>query len=198
MYDTPIADVRWDPPGPGQWMGSLDHWARPITPILGSIAPRAFHAGIATTFEDLGLALRTLDMQLVNGIAYIRPVGIVDNPGGKTPPAWVLKLVTRTHPAFRASASGAPRKPSNSIAGASDSAAGTTPKRRTSCSPTEPARRSTSPTSRRKRWWTSSTVASLISRTDGKPTSSSARSRWRPSAGCSWRPRIVGASLPRS
>lgn len=94
--------VRWEKPGPGTWELDQSHCGPAPCPIQRELfevcAPRGMEEGL-TLF---GSPLKTMDVRWVNGKFYRRLVPLVG--GGSdlpAPPASVLWLVTRLHPAFR-------------------------------------------------------------------------------------------------
>lgn len=96
-------DVRWDPPGPGQWACDRSHMPAGCTPIMQHISTTAIVAGMRRVFAELGTPLETLDARYVNGQFYsrLRPLIRPDRPSATLPPLPVLKLLTRLHPEMR-------------------------------------------------------------------------------------------------
>lgn len=106
-------DLRWDKPGPGSWQLDSSHCGPAPGPIQRNIYSTAMPAGFAEGFDLFGAPLKTIQNGWVNGKMYIRLVpligGGVDVP---PPPSFVLWLVSRLHPTFRA----AERKARESLA----------------------------------------------------------------------------------
>lgn len=95
-------ETRWDKPGPGTWELDSSHGGPAPCPmtraVLGECLPGGFEEGLA----DFGAPLKTIDLRWVNGRLYRRLVPLVG--GGRdlpAPPAPVLRLVAKLHPAFR-------------------------------------------------------------------------------------------------
>src|SRR5688572_23263057 len=93
--------ATWQKPGPGTWELDSSHFTTP-GPIVRGLMEHAFEAGFTQVMDMFGAPLRTMTMAWVNGRFYRRLVPLVG--GGldlPAPPAPVLKLITRLHPAFR-------------------------------------------------------------------------------------------------
>jgi pyruvate,water dikinase len=65
--------------------------------------PEGLGRGFAEGMVKYGMPMKTLQMIPVNGFAYAQQVmiGQPDDSSGGPPPAWMLWLMTRLHPAFR-------------------------------------------------------------------------------------------------
>jgi hypothetical protein len=100
MDSSDTEELTWTAPGPGAWAIGR-HVVRPLMPLAAHMHPRAFRAGFATGFARIGVPLRGLDEQLVNGVPYNRPISVIDKPGVKPPPLPILKLLMRIHPELR-------------------------------------------------------------------------------------------------
>lgn len=72
-----------------------------MTPIARQAMGDSFTAGFRTTMERFGAPLETIRMEFVNGIAYVRPVPVIDKPGSKPPPKVILRLACLVHPELR-------------------------------------------------------------------------------------------------
>ena len=98
---TDIA-ASWTKPGPGSWELDASHCGPAPGPIQRSIYESCLDRGMAEGLALFGAPLRTMEMRWVNGKFYRRLVPLLG--GGRdlpTPPAAVLWLATRLHPAFR-------------------------------------------------------------------------------------------------
>lgn len=80
------------------------HFAGGTTPIMARLASDAVERAYRRQFAEFGIPAQTLRMVFVNGFPYSRVVPLIgaDRTSGSLPPATVLRLVTRLHPAFRA------------------------------------------------------------------------------------------------
>lgn len=99
---TTARQPRWDKPGPGSWRLDSSHSGPAPSPIQRGIFEAAFETGFAEGFALFGSPLRSLQMGWVHGKFYMRLVPLVG--GGADlppPPAFVLKIIGRLHPAFR-------------------------------------------------------------------------------------------------
>jgi pyruvate,water dikinase len=106
VNDTPTqnhSEVTWEPPGPGTWRFDGSHLPHAPTAMYADLHMRSITAGLTAVFERFGVPMAGIDEQLVNGRLYQRLVPLVgaDKEAGAPPPAAVLWLVTRLHPAFR-------------------------------------------------------------------------------------------------
>jgi pyruvate,water dikinase len=96
------SDATWTKPGPGTWELDSSHAGPAPGPIQRGIYEHALDRGFADGFAMFGAPLRGMVMRWVNGKFYRRLVPLIG--GDKdlpTPPAPVLWLATRLHPAFR-------------------------------------------------------------------------------------------------
>ncbi|MET0577237.1 MAG: PEP-utilizing enzyme, partial [Ilumatobacteraceae bacterium] len=97
------AGLRWDKPGPGTWLFDGAHNVGPVTPIVQDVFPPAMADGFRSFTGRYGLAISHIDVRYVNGFAYgamrIAGVPVSDRP---PPPAWLMRVLTRVHPVFRA------------------------------------------------------------------------------------------------
>ncbi|MFW2333488.1 PEP-utilizing enzyme [Ilumatobacter sp.] len=103
--------TTFDPPGPGQWTLDRSHYPGGVTPISEWLLSDCMAAGMEKVFAEVGVPARRIEARFVNGFMYTRLIPLIggDRPPGKLPPAPVLKIATRLHPAFRARAKAADR-----------------------------------------------------------------------------------------
>lgn len=105
-----LAPPRFEPPGPGPWKLDDAHADEPAPRYAQEPFVRGFMRGQAEGFARAGVPLRTIELAFVHGLAYWRPVPLVGRPdAGPPPPRWLLKGLTRLHPATRARAGAARR-----------------------------------------------------------------------------------------
>lgn len=94
--------ATWDKPGPGSWELDSSHTPPAPTRIIRRTFPISIREGYRKVFAEMGGPLSTLDAAFVHGKFYRRLVPLVgENSDRKPPPAPVLWLATRLHPAFR-------------------------------------------------------------------------------------------------
>jgi rifampicin phosphotransferase len=93
----------WEAPGPGFWELDRSHFVGGETPLIQHIQAQSMPAGMRRVFAELGTPAETLDCRFVNGFMYtrLRPLIAADRPAKNSPPRFLLKLVSRTHPEFR-------------------------------------------------------------------------------------------------
>ena len=98
-----MADVTWDPPGPGVWELETVHAQRPVTKIVQSVWSRGLAKGFKYGTARYGAMLDYLQPEAVNAFMYMqaRPFGAPPGASGP-PPTPVLWLLTRLHPKMRA------------------------------------------------------------------------------------------------
>ncbi|HEY5875785.1 MAG TPA: PEP-utilizing enzyme [Ilumatobacteraceae bacterium] len=98
-----MAEISWEPPGPGLWELDRSHMGGGTTPIMQSVQCRALPSGMRRVFRELGTPADTLDVRFVNGFMYtrLRPLIRPDKPATSLPPVPLLKLVSRLHPEMR-------------------------------------------------------------------------------------------------
>lgn len=92
----------WVKPGPGSWRLDSSHCGPAPSPIQRHLFSSSMAAGFGDGFALFGSPLKSIDLGWVNGRMYIRLVPLVG--GGADlppPPGFVLRLVSRLHPAFR-------------------------------------------------------------------------------------------------
>src|SRR3954469_20420117 len=99
------SELQWGPPGPGAWAGDRTHKLTSMTRPVQEIWAAGIEAGLRRTFARYGMPLETIRSGFVNGYEYAQPqpVGVPEKQRGsdRTPPAVVLKALTRVHPEFR-------------------------------------------------------------------------------------------------
>jgi rifampicin phosphotransferase len=100
---TPSRAATFDAPGPGRWALDRSHHPGGVTPISKWLMENAMEAGLGRAFAELGNPAHSLRARFVNGFMYtrLRPLLGPDKPPKKLPPAFVLTVATRVHPAFR-------------------------------------------------------------------------------------------------
>lgn len=91
-------------PGPGAWDLDRSHYPGGATPISQWLLVEGFRDGFGTVFAELGLPAQGMAVEFVNGFMYTRLIPLInaDKPPKRLPPAPILKIATRLHPAFRA------------------------------------------------------------------------------------------------
>ena len=91
------------PPGPGPWELDTAHFPRPFPKFALDRVMDGFVRGFSEGSANYGLLLSHLQPAIVNGFWYQQPVAFGAPPGAKgPPPAPILYLLTRLHPAMRA------------------------------------------------------------------------------------------------
>jgi pyruvate,water dikinase len=103
---TLAVTVTWDPPGGGWWQLEEVHVRGWQPRVFQERAPEAFKLGFRASAERYGLPIDYLDVRFVNDHCYarMRAVGAPEPKRGKsssTPPAVVLKVLSRVHPGLR-------------------------------------------------------------------------------------------------
>lgn len=97
-----MTGADWEPPGPGMWEHDGSHSPPAPTPLFRQVAARSAEEAYRWAFETFGGPLDTIRFRFVNGKAYRRVVPLVGGDrSGPPPPAPVLWLASRLHPAFR-------------------------------------------------------------------------------------------------
>ncbi len=101
---TRPADAEFEPPGAGQWILDRSHFPGGTTLIMRELVSEAADAAYRQQFAEFGIPAETLQMEFVQGYPYtrIRPLVGADRTTTSQPPAVVLRIATRIHPAFRA------------------------------------------------------------------------------------------------
>lgn len=98
------APIRFDAPGPGEWMlDRTHHGRRPLTAFLATHYGPVFEDGMEEFFARMGLPLARPRLALVEGCTYFRIMGVgePESPSGRQPPAFVFKVLSRVHPELR-------------------------------------------------------------------------------------------------
>ena len=95
-------DLEWVRPGPGTWQLDSSHFEADCARISQEVIARGMGDGMADGFDRMGGPLKGLAAAFVNGSFYYRLVPLVGSDRDlPTPPAPVLWVLTRLHPAFR-------------------------------------------------------------------------------------------------
>jgi pyruvate,water dikinase len=96
--------ATFEAPGPGRWELDRSHFPGGTTPIAQWLMSESMEAGMARVMEEQGVPASTIRARFVHGYMYTRLVPLIggDKPPKKLPPAFVLRVATRAHPAFRA------------------------------------------------------------------------------------------------
>ena len=102
-------DLRWDPPGKGDWRGLHDHFPRALTPEYQRLLAVGMEEGEADYFERYGMPARTLQPAFIHGRVFVTAAPLVGPATNRVPPRALLWLATRTVPAFRRRAAAAAR-----------------------------------------------------------------------------------------
>lgn len=101
--DASSGPGRFEAPGPGRWSLDRSHIAGGATPITAEWNTLGIEAGLRRAFAELGTPAHALRARFVNGFMYTRLLPLIgpEQAPGKLPPAPVLRVLTRLHPAFR-------------------------------------------------------------------------------------------------
>jgi phosphohistidine swiveling domain-containing protein len=92
----------FEAPGPGTWERDISHCTPSATLVFRRVASETMRSAYRQAFAEFGTPLDTLDVRFVNGKMYRRLVPLVGaDKDGPPPPAPVLWLAARLHPAFR-------------------------------------------------------------------------------------------------
>jgi pyruvate,water dikinase len=88
---------------PGRWEREASHNPRPLTPMGSSIFVDGLNQSFPKVFAEFGLLVEALEYREIGGYVYNRtvPFGPANAGNGKLPPAPLLWLGIRVHPAFR-------------------------------------------------------------------------------------------------
>jgi len=97
----PTAELRWEPPGRGDWRGLHDHFPRALTPEYQEILHDGMTEGEAEWITAYGFPISTIRPAFVHGRVFISAVPLVGRPSDRLPPTWLMKLAVRLVPAFR-------------------------------------------------------------------------------------------------
>ena len=109
---TAPPSTAFDAPGPGQWTLDRSHFPGATTPITEWLITDSMGAGMERVFADVGVPADRIEARFVHGFMYTRLVPLIGGdrpPPKRLPPALVLKVATRVHPAFRARTKAAER-----------------------------------------------------------------------------------------
>ncbi len=100
---APEANIDWVAPGPGSWVRDRSHGPPNPTRFFRRIASDHTAEAYSGVMEELGSAIRTVDIKFVHGSMYRRLVPLVGAKfdRGTPPPNALLWLITRIHPEFR-------------------------------------------------------------------------------------------------
>jgi phosphohistidine swiveling domain-containing protein len=94
--------LRWDPPGPGPWEAESAHFPKPLPRFGRRVIAGAFREGFTWGSARYGLLLSHFEVGFVNDFWYQQAVAFGAPKGAKgPPPAPILWLLTRLHPALR-------------------------------------------------------------------------------------------------
>ena len=98
-----MPDDDFTPPGPGRWALDRSHFPGGTTPISQWLMEDSMAAGLGRAFAEVGVPADSLQARFVDGFMYtrLRPLLRPDSASTKLPPAVVLRVATRVHPAFR-------------------------------------------------------------------------------------------------
>ena len=93
----------WDPPGPGEWSALADHFESSLTPAYRAVFRETFALGTGTAYARYGVLVDHLRAEFVHGHMYFRPIPLVmpERVTKRPPPAAMVWLLCRIHPAFR-------------------------------------------------------------------------------------------------
>ena len=94
--------MRWDKPGPGTWLHDASHCGPAPGPIVRDLMTKTIERGMAEGLGMFGAPLSGMELRWVNGKMFRRLVPIVGGSSDRPPPpAPILWLASRVHPAFR-------------------------------------------------------------------------------------------------
>lgn len=85
---------------PGTWFKDAERYAVPFTVFGASVAEQIVAAGLTSMFREFGATLDRMEVRIVGGEAYTRPVPLGGHHGAP-PPWWVLGLLARLAPSLR-------------------------------------------------------------------------------------------------
>ncbi len=95
------AKPAFESPGPGVWQLDVSHFTRPLTRYIQEFFCEYYERGQALVMQRYGMPLSTIGARTVDGFFYVQPIPLGGPPGGKPPPAFVLKLLAYLLPTFR-------------------------------------------------------------------------------------------------
>ncbi len=85
----------------GSWQKDATHHPGPIAPLVASMA-NVEETAVERWTARAGLLIEGLEQRVVGGELYVRPVPLGGGSGGaKAPPALLVGILSRLHPAFR-------------------------------------------------------------------------------------------------
>jgi rifampicin phosphotransferase len=94
--------IAFTAPGPGGWQRLADHFPGALTAEYQLLYAETAPPAMAAMFERYGVLAAGMDVAYVNGHLYIAPVPLAGPREMKrTPPAALVWLLARVHPAFR-------------------------------------------------------------------------------------------------
>jgi pyruvate,water dikinase len=87
----------------GFWQRETSHYPKPLTPLGASVLLEWYNRSWPKILADFGAFLETLELREIRGHVYlgVRPLGSTGSGPNRTPPAPILWLLFRIHPAFR-------------------------------------------------------------------------------------------------
>ncbi len=95
-------EPTWEPPGAGEWEYDGSHSPAAPTLVFRDVASQSSDDAYRWVFETFGAPLDTLRFEFVHGKSYRRLVPLVGaERSAPPPPAPILWLASRLHPAFR-------------------------------------------------------------------------------------------------
>lgn len=96
-------EIRWEAPGPGPWETESLHYPRPFPRFGRERFREGYLRGLSEGTARYGLLLSHFEIGFVNDFWYQQPAAFGAPKGAKgPPPAPILWLLTRLHPAMRA------------------------------------------------------------------------------------------------
>jgi phosphohistidine swiveling domain-containing protein len=96
-------EITWEPPGKGPWEVEATHYSRPLSRFTQDAFRHGFVKGFSEGTANYGLLLDHMEPAVVNDFLYQQPVAVGAPKGAMgPPPAPVLWLLSRLHPALRA------------------------------------------------------------------------------------------------
>lgn len=103
MSSTSSSHATFEAPGPGRWELETAHWGGRFTPFLRVPFEAACTSGFSAAGERYGLPLANVQLAFVNDHVYVRPIPLVEpkRTPKSSPPAALVWLLSRLHPAFR-------------------------------------------------------------------------------------------------
>lgn len=99
---APVADLRWEKPGPGGWRHDAAHSSGPMSRIVQDLFPEAMAEGFRSFTGRYGILLSHIEVRFVHGYAYGAPqIAGVPPSDRRPPPPAVLRALSRLHPEMR-------------------------------------------------------------------------------------------------